>query len=71
MLSGWVAGLLQKRMAFYNDLENVVSAAMTVVQNLMDKYGIDPRSIGRYKVFCALCHLHSGSLYTQHVNSWK
>lgn len=37
-------------MAFYNDLENVVSAAMTVVQNLMNKYGIDPRSIGRLEV---------------------
>lgn len=40
--------MLQKRMAFYSDQENVVSAAMTVVQNLMDKYEVNPRSIGRY-----------------------
>ena len=45
----WLLELLQKHMAFYNDQENVVSAAMTVVQNLMDKYDIDPRSIGRYQ----------------------
>lgn len=61
----WVPALLQKRMAFYNDQENVVSAAMTVVQNLMDKYKIDPRSIGRYSVLsmqnalCALHHVHA------------
>ena len=57
-------------MAFYNDQENVVSAAMTVVQNLMDKYEIDPRSIGRYRpsapysiVPCSICiTLHTACL---------
>lgn len=34
-------------MAFYDDRENVVSAAMTAVQLLLEKYRIDPRSIGR------------------------
>lgn len=38
---------LQNCMAFYKDQENVVSAAMTATQNLMDKYHIDPRSVGR------------------------
>ena len=51
----WDPWLLQKRMAFYNDQENVVSAAMTAVQNLMDKYEIDPRSIGRYQAFSTPC----------------
>ncbi|KAL3138589.1 hypothetical protein ABBQ32_006356 [Trebouxia sp. C0010 RCD-2024] len=46
----YTIGLGQKRMAFYNDQENVVSAAMTVVQNLLDKYKVDPRSIGRLEV---------------------
>lgn len=67
--------MLQKRMAFYNDQENVVSAAMTVVQNLLDKYKVDPRSIGRYKVHL-VCYkvsytmyaVYSASLYRQHVS---
>ena len=40
--------LLQKRMAFYSDNEDVISAALTVTQSLLDKYNIDPRSVGRY-----------------------
>lgn len=43
-------------MAFYKDQENVVSAAMTVVQNLMSKYEVDPRSIGRCDIV-QLMHL--------------
>ena len=54
-------------MAFYNDQENVVSAAMTVVQNLMDKYKVDPRSIGRYKVTCTLYPIHSAFSFKQHI----
>ncbi|KAL0043896.1 hypothetical protein WJX82_003072 [Trebouxia sp. C0006] len=46
----YTIGLGQTSMAFFKDQENVVSAAMTVTQNLMDKYQIDPRSIGRLEV---------------------
>lgn len=46
----YTIGLGQTSMAFFKDHENVVSAAMTVTQNLMDKYQIDPRSIGRLEV---------------------
>ncbi|DBA70992.1 TPA: hypothetical protein ACH3X2_011428 [Trebouxia sp. C0005] len=46
----YTVGLGQTSMAFFKDQENVVSAAMTVTQNLMDKYQIDPRSIGRLEV---------------------
>ena len=38
---------LQTRMAFFLDNEDVISAAMTVTHGLLDKYSIDPRSIGR------------------------
>jgi hypothetical protein len=48
---------LQTSMAFFKDQENVVSAAMTVTQNLMDKYEIDPRSIGRCFLHCCLLHV--------------
>ena len=70
----WVTDLLQKRMAFYNDQENVASAAMTVVQNLMDKYEIDPRSIGRYKGLSILCHVCSASSacsQSEHISDSK
>ncbi|DBB00199.1 TPA: hypothetical protein ACH3X1_014031 [Trebouxia sp. C0004] len=46
----YTVGLGQTSMSFFKDQENVVSAAMTVTQNLMDKYQIDPRSIGRLEV---------------------
>lgn len=38
---------LQNAMAFVEDQEDVVSMSLTVVQSLMQKYSIDPRSIGR------------------------
>ena len=45
---------LQKRMAFFLDNEDVVSAAMTVTHSLLDNYNVDPRSIGRYVHLCSL-----------------
>ena len=39
-------------MAFFSDQENVVSAAMTAVQRLMEKHQVDPCSIGRYSCYC-------------------
>ena len=54
---------LQTSMAFFKDQENVVSAAMTVTQNLMDKYQIDPRSIGRCFSQCYLLHVIQPQLH--------
>ena len=44
----------QTRMAFFLDNEDVVSAAMTVTHSLLDKYNVDPRSIGRCVHLCSL-----------------
>lgn len=37
-------------MSFVYDFEDVNSMALTVVQNLLEKFNIDPRSIGRLEV---------------------
>ena len=59
----FIAVYLQTSMAFFMDHENVVSAAMTVTQNLMDKYRIDPRSIGRCFFHCYLLHVIQPQLH--------
>ena len=38
-------------MAFAEDQEDVVSMSLTVVQSLMEKYGILPNAIGRSAIF--------------------
>lgn len=43
-------GLGQQNMAFCSDLEDINSICMTAVQNLLEKYDIDPSSIGRLEV---------------------
>lgn len=37
-------------MAFVQDFEDVNSLALTAVQNLLEKYNIDPKNIGRLEV---------------------
>lgn len=59
--------LLQKSMAFYKDQENVISAAMTATQNLMDKYEVDPCSIGRYSP-CYVLHMLCSLLQTSNLH---
>ncbi|KAK9893909.1 hydroxymethylglutaryl-CoA synthase [Cystobasidium minutum MCA 4210] len=46
----YTIGLGQEYMAFSNDAEDINSYALTVVSNLLKKYNIDPRSIGRLDV---------------------
>lgn len=38
---------VQKSMAYTEDQEDVVSMSLTVVQNLMEKYEIQPETVGR------------------------
>ncbi|XP_031476484.1 hydroxymethylglutaryl-CoA synthase-like isoform X2 [Nymphaea colorata] len=37
-------------MAFCTELEDVISMSLTVVTSLLDKYGVDPKQIGRLEV---------------------
>ena len=46
----YTIGLGQTSMAFVDDREDINSIAMTAVQNLLDSYSIDPRSIGRLEI---------------------
>lgn len=46
----YTIGLGQTRMAFCDDREDIYSLAMTVTQSLLEKYDIDPTSIGRLEV---------------------
>lgn len=46
----YTIGLGQTNMGFVHEFEDVNSIAMTVVQNLLEKYKIDPRRIGRLEV---------------------
>src|SRR5690606_20439833 len=43
-------GLGQKNMAVCDNAEDIVSMCMTAVENLLEKYGIDRRDIGRIEV---------------------
>ncbi|XP_077235043.1 hydroxymethylglutaryl-CoA synthase-like [Tasmannia lanceolata] len=46
----YTIGLGQDCMAFCTELEDVISMSLTVVTSLLEKYGIDPRQIGRLEV---------------------
>ncbi|KZW00044.1 hydroxymethylglutaryl-CoA synthase [Exidia glandulosa HHB12029] len=46
----YTIGLGQEYMAFTDDREDVNSLALTVVSSLLEKYNIDPKSIGRLDV---------------------
>jgi hypothetical protein len=43
----YTLGLGQTNMAFCGDQEDVVSMSLTAVHSLLEKYDVDPRSIGR------------------------
>ena len=43
----YTVGLGQRCMAFCGDQEDVVSMSLTAVHALLEKYDVDPRSIGR------------------------
>lgn len=46
----YTVGLGQVNMAFTDDREDITSCMMTVTTSLFEKYGIDPREIGRVEV---------------------
>ncbi|XP_043697933.1 hydroxymethylglutaryl-CoA synthase-like [Telopea speciosissima] len=46
----YTIGLGQDCMAFCTELEDVISMSLTVVTSLLDKYGVDPKQIGRLEV---------------------
>lgn len=37
-------------MSFVHEFEDVNSMALTVVKNLLDKYNVDPKNVGRLEV---------------------
>nr|QBZ39491.1 hydroxymethylglutaryl-CoA synthase [Santalum album] len=46
----YTIGLGQDCMAFCSEVEDVISMSMTVVKSLLEKYGVDPKQIGRMEV---------------------
>ncbi|KAJ7944853.1 3-hydroxy-3-methylglutaryl coenzyme A synthase [Quillaja saponaria] len=46
----YTIGLGQDCMAFCTEVEDVISMSLTVVSSLLEKYGIDPKQIGRLEV---------------------
>ncbi|XP_061357833.1 hydroxymethylglutaryl-CoA synthase-like [Gastrolobium bilobum] len=46
----YTIGLGQDCMSFCTELEDVISMSLTVVTSLLEKYGIDPKQIGRLEV---------------------
>jgi len=46
----YTVGLGQLNMAFCDDREDVASIFLTATHNLLEKYGLDPREIGRVEV---------------------
>jgi hydroxymethylglutaryl-CoA synthase len=46
----YTIGLGQTKMAFCDDREDIYSIALTVTHSLLEKYSIDPNSIGRLEV---------------------
>nr|AGQ04158.1 hydroxymethylglutaryl-CoA synthase [Lavandula angustifolia] len=46
----YTIGLGQDCMAFCSEVEDVISMSMTAVVSLLEKYGVDPKQIGRLEV---------------------
>ncbi|KAI3716772.1 hypothetical protein L1987_67896 [Smallanthus sonchifolius] len=46
----YTIGLGQDCMAFCSEVEDVISMGLTAVTSLLEKYGVDPRQIGRLEV---------------------
>ncbi|KAF5478347.1 hypothetical protein F2P56_004912 [Juglans regia] len=46
----YTIGLGQDCMAFCTEVEDVISMSLTVITSLLEKYGIDPKQIGRLEV---------------------
>ncbi|CAN1332819.1 Hydroxymethylglutaryl-CoA synthase [Linum perenne] len=46
----YTIGLGQDCMAFCTDVEDVISMSLTAVTSLLEKYGVDPKQVGRLEV---------------------
>lgn len=46
----YTIGLGQERMAFCDDSEDMASMAMTAVSDLLERFGVSPKDIGRLEV---------------------
>ncbi len=51
----YTLGLGQRCLAFCGDQEDVVSMSLTAVHSLLEKYDVDPKSIGRHVPLRSLC----------------
>lgn len=51
----YTVGLGQQCMAFCGDQEDVVSMSLTAVHSLLEKYDVDPKSIGRQAASPTCC----------------
>lgn len=60
----YTVGLGQRCMAFCGDQEDVVSMGLTAVHCLLEKYDVDPKSIGRHavRIFAWLMRIQSCSM---------
>ena len=67
----YTIGLGQKSLSFITDNEDIYSIALTVVYNLMKKYNIDYKNIGRLEVATETIMDHSKSIKTVLMKLFK
>ena len=67
----YTIGLGQAKMSFVNDREDVNSISMTCLKNLMEKYSVDPKQVGRLEVGTETLLDKSKSLKTQLMSLFR
>ena len=67
----YTIGLGQAKMSFVNDREDVNSISMTCLKNLMQKYSVDPKQVGRLEVGTETLLDKSKSLKTQMMSLFR
>ena len=67
----YTIGLGQSKMSFVNDREDVNSISMTCLKNLIHKYSIDPKQVGRLEVGTETLLDKSKSLKTQLMSLFR
>ena len=67
----YTIGLGQAKMSFVNDREDVNSISMTCLKNLMQKYSVDPKQVGRLEVGTETLLDKSKSLKTQLMSLFR
>jgi len=64
----YTIGLGQKRMGFCSDVEDVYSLSLTVVSRLLQRYQVEPSSIGRLEVYWSVLLLKKALNKIVHVS---